>query len=263
MQIIKGSQKSGLVVSLCVMGFVYFLANLLQQEKYPIIEQSVYPTDVFFIVVSPITVIFASVLVARHRFTGSHAKAWILFLAGSITWYAADLTYYYNSEYIAQNNNSYLVDYLYYSSYFLYFGFMIFYLKPRKNKISKKMIMLGAIISMAFIAPSLYFIAQKGDAGEETGINMIYPFLDSMVFVPAFVGVILFFRGEVNFLWMVIILGIICMAVADTLFLIERCLELFSPSSMVNLFFAWKWILFGFGAYNHIKIFGATSLAKQ
>ncbi len=258
MQQVQISQKGALLVCLGMMGFVYFLANIFQQENYPIIENSVYPTDIFFIVVSPITIIIAAILVVRHGTTGNHSIAWILFLAGAIVWYAADLTYYYNSEYVAENNQSYLVDYLYYSSYFLYFGFMVFYLRPRKNKISKKMIILGIIISASFIMPSLYFISQKPITDNaETGINLVYPFLDSMVFVPAFVAAILFFRGEVNFLWITVTLGVICMAVADTVFLIERCLEIFSTSSMANLFFAWKWILFGFGAYSHVKIFGA------
>ena len=254
------SQKGALVSSLVAMGFVYFLAGIFEQENYPIVENSIYPTDVFFIAVSPIVIIFAAILVARHGITGSHSKAWILFLVGSISWYAADLTYYYNSEYVTENNNSYLVDYLYYLSYFLYFGFMLFYLKPRKNKITKKVIILGVIISTVFVMPSLYFISQKPITDNaETGINMVYPFLDSMVFVPAFVAVVLFFRGEVNFLWMTITLGVICMAVADTVFLVERCLEIFSASSLANLFFAWKWILFAFGAYSHIKIFGIKS----
>jgi hypothetical protein len=243
------------------MGFVYFFANIFQQENYPLVQDSIYPTDIFFIAVSPIAIIFAAILVARHGTTGNHSIAWILFLAGSIVWYAADLTYYYNSEYVAENNDSYLVDYLYYSSYFLYFGFMIFYLKPRKNKISKKIIVIGIIISAGFIAPSAYFIAQKPVVeNAEIGINLVYPFLDSMVFVPAFIAVVLFFRGEVNFLWITVTIGVICMAVADTVFLVERCLEIFSASSMANLFFAWKWILFAFGTYSHIKIFGVKSM---
>ena len=253
------SQKSALLACLVIIGLVYFLANAFQQENYPIIENSIYPTDIFFIAISPIVIVFSAILVARHGATGSHSKAWILFLAGSIVWYAADLTYYYNSEYVTVNNDSYLVDYLYYSSYFLYFGFMMLYLRPRKNKITKKIIILGVIISSSFIMPSLYFIAQKPVADAETGINMVYPFLDSMVFVPAFAAVVLFFRGEVNFLWITITLGVVCLSVADTMFLIERCLETYSASSIANLFFAWKWILFAFGSYNHIKIFGVKS----
>lgn len=260
------SQKWALISSIILMGFVFLAANVLQQENYPIIPDSIYPTDIFFVVVSPIVIVFSAILVARHGMVGNHSKAWILFLAGSISWYMADLTYYYNSEYIAQNNNSYLVDYLYYLSYFLYFGFMLFYVKPRKNKITKRIIILGVIISASFIAPSVYFISQKPITDNtEVGINLVYPFLDALIFVPAFVALVLFFRGEVNFLWITVTLGVICIAIADTIFLVERYLELFSPSSFANLFFAWKWILFAFGAYSHIKIFGAIKdrLIKQ
>lgn len=253
------SQKTALFAVLFVIALVYAGANIFEQEKYALIENSLYPTDIFFVVIPPIVIAFAAILVVRHGRTGSHSKAWILFLAGTIVWYAADLTYYYDSEYETENNDSYTVDFLYYFSYFLYFGFMIFYLKPRKNKISKKIVLLGTIISLSFIIPSLYFVSLKMDTdNDETAINLLYPFLDSMVFIPTFIALVLFFRGEVNFLWITVTLGVICMAVADTTFLIERCYEIFSPSSIANLFFAWKWILFAFGAYSHIRIFGAT-----
>ncbi len=253
------SQSQFLLVSMVAAAAMFFLAGHFRQEDHPLIENSLYYTDIFFIVVSPLAIVFSAILVIRHGTTGNHSIAWILFLAGSVVWYAADLTYYYNAEYAAENNDSYLVDFFYYLSYFLYFGFMIFYLRPRKATISKKMIVAGAIISISLIIPSLYFIAQKPDTdNSETTINLIYPFLDAMVFVPAFIAVILFFRGEVNFLWITVTLGVICMAIADTTFLVERCLEIFSASSVANLFFAWKWLLLIFGAYSHIKIFGAT-----
>lgn len=252
------SQNQMLFASMVVVALLFLLANHLEQEKYPIIENRLYYTDIFFIIVSPLAIAFGAILVYRHGISGSHSIAWILFLAGSIVWYTADLTYYYNAEYAVEDNNTYLVDFLYYSSYFLYFGFMIFYLKPRRKMISKKMIIVGTIISIGFIIPSLYFLSQKPDADTETTINLAYPFLDSMIFIPAFIALILFFRGSVNFLWVTVTLGIVFIAVADTTFLIERCLEIFSASSIANLFFAWKWLLFIFGAYSHVKIFGVA-----
>src|SRR5574339_10108 len=104
------SQKIALLVALFVMACVYAGANIFHQESYPIIENSLYPTDVFFIIFPPVVIAFAAILVSRHGRIGSHSKAWILFLAGSIVWYAADLTYFYDSEYAAENNETYTVD---------------------------------------------------------------------------------------------------------------------------------------------------------
>ncbi|MEW6042737.1 MAG: hypothetical protein AB1608_00535 [Thermoproteota archaeon] len=252
------SQNQALLAAMVAVAVMFLLANYFQEDKHPIIEDSLYYTDIFFIVVSPLAIVFGTVLARRHGTTGSHSIAWILFLAGSVVWYAADLTYYVNAEYAVEDNDTYLVDFLYYSSYFLYFGFMIFYLKPRKSMISKKLIIAGSIISIGFIIPSLYFLSQKQDQNTETTINLVYPFLDSMIFIPAFIALVLFFRGAVNFLWVTVTLGTIFIAVADTTFLIERCLGIFSASSIANLFFAWKWLLFIFGAYSHIRIFGTT-----
>jgi hypothetical protein len=136
---------------------------------------------------------------------------------------------------------------------------MIFYLIPRKNKITKKNVLLAATISTSFIMPAFYFFIQSAPSDNfETTINFVYPFLDALVFVPAFISVILFFRGQVNFLWVTVTLSLFCMAAADTIFLVERYYGVYSASSIANLFFAWRWILLIFGSYSHIQIFGAT-----
>ena len=255
----KFSQKELLLFSLVLVGAVFLLAGFFHEENYPLIEDSVYYTDIFFITVPLVAVAFSIILVARHRITGSHSKAWILYCAATIIWFVADQTYYYFGEYAAENNNSYLVDFFYFTSYFLYFGFMIFYLVPRKNKITKRLIFFATIISTSFIVPAFYFFLQNTPNDNfETTVNFVYPFLDALVFIPAFISVILFFRGQVNFLWTTVTLSLICMTAADTIFLIERYYGIFSASSMANLFFAWRWIFLIFGSYSHIKIFGVT-----
>jgi hypothetical protein len=80
---------------------MFLLASYFQQDDHPLIENKLYYTDIFFIIVSPLAIVFSAILVFRHGTTGYHSIAWILFLAGSIFWYVADLTYYYNAEYIA------------------------------------------------------------------------------------------------------------------------------------------------------------------
>jgi hypothetical protein len=255
----KLSQKEFLLFSLVSIVVIFLLAGFFHEDDYPLIEDQFYYTDIFFVTVPIIAVAFSIILVIRHGLTGNNAKAWILYCAATILWFAADQTYYHFGEYAAENNNSYLVDSFYFVSYFLYFGFMIFYLIPRKNKITKKNILLSATISTSFIMPAFYFFIQSAPSGNfETIVNFVYPFLDALVFVPAFISVILFFRGQVNFLWITITLSLICMAAADTIFLVERYYGVFSASSAANLFFAWRWIFLIFGSYSHIQIFGAT-----
>ncbi len=255
----KLSQKEFLLLSLVSMVVIFLLAGFFHEDDHPLIENQFYYTDIFFVTVPIIAVAFSIILVIRHGLTGNNAKAWILYCVATIIWFAADQTYYHFGEYAAENNNSYLVDLLYFTSYFLYFGFMIFYLIPRKNKITKKNVLLAAIISTSFIMPAFYFFIQSAPSDNfETTINFVYPFLDALVFVPAFISVILFFRGQVNFLWVTVTLSLFCMAAADTIFLVERYYGVYSASSIANLFFAWRWILLIFGSYSHIQIFGAT-----
>lgn len=255
----KSLQKEFLLFSLVLVGAIFLLANFFHEDDYPLIENEFYYTDIFFVTVPIVAVAFSIILVIRHGTTGSHSKAWILYSAATIIWFVADQMYYYFGEYTVENNNSYLVDFFYFTSYFLYFGFMIFYLIPRKNKITKKNILFAASVSTSFIVPAFYFFMKSpSNDNFETTINFVYPFLDALVFIPAFISVILFFRGQVNFLWITVTLSLICMAAADTIFLIERYHQAFSASSIANLFFAWRWLFLIFGSYSHIKIFGAT-----
>jgi hypothetical protein len=255
----KLSQKEFLLLSLVSAVVVFLFAGFFHEDDHPLIENQFYYTDIFFVTVPILAVIFSIILVIRHGLTGNNSKAWILYCAATIIWFVADQTYYYFGEYAAENNDSYLVDFFYFTSYFLYFGFMIFYLIPRKNKITEKSIALSAAISTSFIVPAFYFFIKNAPNDNfETTINLVYPLLDALVFVPAFISVILFFRGQVNFLWVTVTLSLICMAAADTIFLVERYYGIFSASSAANLFFAWRWILLIFGSHSHIKIFGAT-----
>ena len=255
----KTMQGEFLLLSLVSVAAIFLFAGFFHEDEYPLIKDRFYYTDIFFVTVPLIAVAFSIILVIRHGLTGRHSKAWLLYAAATIIWFVADQTYYYFGEYAAENNNSYLVDLFYFTSYFLYFGFMIFYLSPRKNKITKKIIFSSALISTSFIIPAFYFLTQNAPSDNfETTINFIYPFLDALVFIPAFISVILFFRGQVNFLWIAITLSLICMAAADTIFLIERYNQVFSASSIANLLFALRWVLLIFGSYSHIKIFGVT-----
>jgi len=139
----------------------------------------------------------------------------------------------------------------------VFFAFAIFYLKPVKNKVSKKMILFTTLIASSLLIPSLYFVHNKPiENNSEYAINTIYPILDVVILVPSLIAIILFFRGEVNFLWTAIALGVIFDVTGNTIYLIERYNETFSAGSVADLFFIWMYVFFAFGAYNHVKIFG-------
>src|SRR4029077_10227653 len=82
-----------------------------------------------------------------------------------------------------------------------------------------------------------------------------YPIADAIVLVPAIIGVILFFGGKVNFLWSLMLVGIVVEVIADTGFQYFSLDNSYYTGHPVDVLFLWSYILFSFGLFDHIKIF--------
>lgn len=252
------SQKEWLVVCLVLTGAFFAAINVTGQRESMIADRWYY-TDFLFMVAPLVVLAFSSVLVFRYKTVGSHAVAWILFLAATASWLVADQIYSYDNEYEQYQLDAYLPDALYIAGYLLYFAFTLFYLKPRKAKITKNIIVLAVAISASFVIPSIYFVHNKIAVEDtETMVNSIYPILDGLVLAPTIIAIILFFRGQVNFLWVTILVAFIFSAAGDTMYLVESYNDEFGPGSVADMFFVWSYVFFAFGVYSHIKLFGRS-----
>ena len=86
-------------------------------------------------------------------------------------------------------------------------------------------------------------------------IGAIYPFADAIVLIPSMLGVVLFFRGKVNFLWSLLLIGFIIEVVADTAFQYFSLNNDMYTGNPVDILFFWAYVVFSFGLYDHIKTF--------
>ncbi|MGI0011293.1 MAG: hypothetical protein ACREAE_07825, partial [Nitrosopumilaceae archaeon] len=76
-----------------------------------------------------------------------------------------------------------------------------------------------------------------------------------IILIPAIIGVVLFFRGKVNFLWVLMCIAIISETIADTGFLLATIDDSYYQRHPVDILFIWYYIIFSFGVYSHITIF--------
>jgi len=90
-----------------------------------------------------------------------------------------------------------------------------------------------------------------------------YPILDSIIFVPAIIGIALFFRGEVNFTWSLICIGILCFAVGDIGFQYATFTNTYYTGHPVDIILMWSYILFSFGVYDHVRIFRKSGQSNE
>jgi len=250
--------KNALIYSLIGVVAIFIIGNILNQDEYEIIED-IYPVDLLFII-TPITVIFlGSILIWRYGIHGNHSIAWILFTLAFSFWFIAESTFDYEVEYSFDNISSFTADIFWILGYPLFFGFTIFYLKSRKKIITKKIILYSSMVSLVLLVPTIYLTL---DTDEDESLNdiemflfVMYPILNAIILVPAIIATILFFKGQVNLLWTMIMFGTIFLLMADTSYLIFIVEDDYYPGHPLDILYIWSYIFYAFGAYSHIKLY--------
>jgi len=214
-------------------------------------------TDFAYIPVTAAFVILSIIIFLRFKKTGNHGKAWLLFLGTAISWFIAETTWtVYELVYHLDPFPS-AADVFYIAGYPFLFLFSLFYLKPFKKLISRKMILCASIISISVLIPNLYMTVNNNSDESEFAIALgaTYPIADAIILAPALIGIFLFFRGEVNFLWTLLLIGILFQVIGDTGFQYFTLDNSYYTGHPIDILFIWSYILFSFGVYSHIQIF--------
>ncbi len=248
--------KNYLFLALTGVVIIFLVGNIANQEEFPISE-NMYMTDLLFMIIPVIVIAFGLMLVFRYRLRGNHGISWVLFTLAIASWYVGDMTYKYDYRYDLEDLSTLTSDFFYIIGYPLFFGFTVFYLKPRKQIISKKMILASSLVSILFIIPTLYFTFNEEYQLDKLTIFLyaIYPILDGVILIPSIIATFLFFRGQVNLLWSLILIATILFIIADTSYLVFSIEETYYPGHPVDILYVWSYILYAFGALSHIRLY--------
>ncbi|AJM92916.1 hypothetical protein [Nitrosopumilus piranensis] len=247
-------------MSLAAVVVIYVAADVFEQENYPLAEDW-YPTDIAFIIAPSIVIILGIILNLKYGLKGYHGKAWLFFTIAIVSWFIGELSYSYDYEYDIDDFSTLASDIFYILGYPFFFAFLVFYLKPRQKIITKTMIVFASLMSLTFVAPSIY-ISLSGEAEIDVltmFFYVVYPVLGGIIFVPSIITVFLFFGGKVSLLWIMILLATILDIGVDTLYLVTSLDATYGPTHIINIFWIWSYILYAFGQYLHIRIFTTVS----
>ncbi len=247
----QNTLQKPLLLTLVGTGLTILVATFLSKEVVKIV------TDMLYVPITGIFVITTSILVLRFRRAGSHGKAWMFFLGTAISWFLAEFTWAELELVYKINPFPSIADAFYLIGYPFLFCFLMYYIKPVKRAITKKMVVTAVSISIGLAIPSIY-LSYSPDSSItllENVLSVAYPISDAIVLVPALVGIALFFRGEVNFTWSLICTGIFCQTVGDIGFQFAQFTNSYYTGHPVDIVLLWSYILFTFGVYDHLKIF--------
>ncbi len=245
-------------ISVLVISGIYILANLFDQEQFPITE-NLYPTDIFFVILPIFAIIVGFRLSRMYGGRGNHGIAWMLFTMAISIWFVGEMTYSYDQEYDVSDISTFTSDIFYILGYLVFFAFTIFYLKPRKKLISKEMTLVAIGISILLLIPSLYVSLDFEEEPLFLFIYGIYPVLDSMILAPSVIAVMMFLRGKVNLLWGLILFSIIFDVVSDTLYFSESITKSYYPGHPLDILSVLAYLFYIFGGYSHIRLFKKNS----
>ena len=251
--------KKLLVLSLIGSGFIILISTFFGKE----IGEEI--TDATYVTITGIFVTLALSLVLRFKKTGNHGKSWLFFLGTAVSWFLAETSWTVYELIYKQNPFPSIADGFYITGYPLMFGFLIYYLKPVKKAITRKMLASAILISMTISIPSIY-MAYSPESNVSLFENILataYPVLDSIIFVPAILGVSLFFKGEVNLPWSLICIGILCFAIGDIGFQFTTFTNTYYTGNPVDMILIWAYIFFAFGAYHNIRMFRKNESSMQ
>lgn len=245
-----------LALSLLACGLMMVSANLfLGKEAVKIF------TDMLYIPIPGVAVVLSIILAIRSGRSGYHGKAWILYSISITSWFIADQIWTVLELVYHVNPFPSIADIFCLAGIPFFMVFSIFYFTPFRSAISKKMVLGAIFLSAGLLTPAVYFSLQAdaSEVGLGKALAISYPIEDIIMLGPITIGILLFLKGEVNFMLSLIFFGILCFVVADTLFLYATQNGTYYTGHPADLLYFWSFILFSFATYSNLKIFHKTT----
>lgn len=250
--------KTFLPILLGAIGIVIVLANLAG-ENYPM-----FTTNLADLAITAPLAFLSVLLAVKNGTAGNFGKAWICFAVFAVLWFVADTLWtIYEMIYQIDPFPS-EADFFWLVGYPVYFLFTIFYLRPFRNSISYGIIAMGVGASVALLAFFMYVVsAETSSLTFEDALAISYPVADAIILAPTVVGLSLFFRGQVSFLWSLLLFGMLCTITGDIGFQILSVDDQYYTGHPVDIPYLWAYAFFAFGVYYHLKIFRSRNPENQ
>ncbi|MGQ0771777.1 MAG: hypothetical protein ACT4NT_03280 [Nitrososphaerota archaeon] len=250
--------KKYLIAALVGVALVNLVSNFISKDLAILVGNFSY------VPIAGSLLVLSMLILVRFRTTGHHGVAWFSFGGYAIASFTGEMLWIVQELYLKIDPFPSAADVFYLVSYPFLLMFFVSYFQPVKNAITKKMVAAPLLGSAAILTLSLYFVLGNGTNDDlfDGMLATIYPIFDAMIIVPAMMGVALFFKGKVNFLWTLFCFGMISVFVADTAFLFGQNEDSYYTGNPMEILFSWNYVLLAFGVYNHLTLFQKQKRTK-
>ena len=214
-------------------------------------------TDILFLPVSGTLFVLAIIITVRFKARGNFGSAYLFFVGFAGCWFCAELVWMSTELYNQLNFLRPVNDYLYLSGYPFLLLFARYYVKSLEIAITQKMLSYAFLVTVVFFIPTFYttYSFNPNASIQQIIWAGIYPLLDAILLFPTVLGMILFFKGNVSFLWSLMFTAVLLNIIADSGFLYLDVNRSYYSGNPIDILYLWSYVLFSFGIYSHIKIF--------
>jgi hypothetical protein len=242
--------KKYLLASLVASTVIILTANAVGKDTAILVGNLIY------IPITGVLLVLAFLTLARFGIIGYHGVAWVSFVGYAICAFIAEMLWAIMELYFKIDPFPSAADIFYLIEYPFLLMFFIAYLQPIKNAITKKMFAIAILISATILAACKILVSTPTqDELFEVFLGSIYPIFDSIVLVPAIIGVSLFFKGKINLMWSLFFFGTISLFIADSAFLFGQGENSYYTGNPMEILFHWNYILLSFGLYSNLVLF--------
>lgn len=204
----------------------------------------------------PLLVVSVALLV-KDGTGGDFGKSWLCFTIFVALWFVAERIWFVHYLLYQSSPWPSEADAFWIAGYPAYFVFAAFYLRPFKSMVSRKVL----VASLGVAAVLASFLAHHTDmqgsdlSGEELLLGISYPIADAISLFPIIMGLVLFLRGQVQFLWTCLFIGMLLFVMSDYGFLFLSLDDSYYTGSYVDIPYLWAYLFFALGAYSHLSVF--------
>ena len=242
------------VFALCITTSLILIGNLINLDTAIIIGNYVsMPLGLGFVMIS-------IAVLTKFGFGDSiHGLAWIAFVGFSVCWFIGDGMWTLEELFFEEEPYPSIADLFYLIGYPFLLMFLIQYLVPMRTRITKNMILASGIFSVMVLGLILFILwnFDNLNVAFDDIFSVAYPIADIFVLFPSVIGVILFFKGKINFMWSAILFGIILNILGDIGFMYLQLSpnESYHTGHPIDVLFLSAYVFMIFGLYHHIKLF--------
>ncbi len=175
-------------------------------------------------------------------------------------WFLSELIRAYNEEILQIKRYPSWSDPFWLAGEIVLFVYLIIVLKPAREFISKKILVLSSLLSTSLLTPSIIAIFQTGDVTSlGVRLSFLYTIIDSILLVPLVMGVVIYQKSEKNYFW-ILTAAIILNVATDTVFLFSQITNSYYAGHPLRLGYGVAYAIMAYGAHKQNQVMKKTSL---